>query len=114
MLRMETDRYGLQLSSASGEAAAAYRAGFDLLLSAYAGAEDRLLEAIAHDAGFALAHAALARHLQIYGRGGEAREAIARARSLVAGATAREEAALRGAGAAFHRMASRHGGRRRG
>jgi tetratricopeptide (TPR) repeat protein len=89
---MEADRYGLALATSSPQAAAAYRAGVDLLLSAYPGAEARLQEAIGHDPGFALAHAALARHLQIYGRIGEARETIAQARRLVAGAAARERA----------------------
>src|SRR6185503_19783795 len=103
---METDRYGLGLATRSAGAAACYRAGVDLLLSAYPGGDARLREAIAHDPGFALAHAALARHLQIYGQLGEAREAIARARALVAGASAREQAhvqvlglAIEGAGA---------------
>jgi hypothetical protein len=92
---MESDRYGLALTTSSAKAAAAYRHGVDLLLSAWPGAEDSLLEAIAHDPGFALAHAALARHLQIYGRMVEARETIARAHALVATATAREAAQVR-------------------
>ena len=89
---MEADRYGLALATSSAEAAADYRAGVDLLLSAWPGADARFKEAIGHDPGFALAHAGLARHLQIYGRMAEARETIAQARSLVAGATAREKA----------------------
>jgi tetratricopeptide (TPR) repeat protein len=89
---MEADRYGLALATSSSDAAAAYRAGVDLLLSAWPGADARFKEAIGHDPGFALAHAGLARHLQIYGRMAEARETIAQARSLVAGATAREKA----------------------
>jgi hypothetical protein len=89
---MEADRYGLALATSSPQAAAAYRVGVDLLLSAYPGADARFQEAIGHDPGFALAHAGLARHLQIYGRIGEAREEITVARSLVAGATAREKA----------------------
>src|SRR5258708_15188676 len=92
---MESDRYGLALAPSSAKAAAAYRRGVDLLLSAWPGAGDSLLEAIAHDPGFALAHAALARHLQIYARTAEAREAIARAHALMATATAREAAHVR-------------------
>src|SRR5580765_353854 len=92
---MESDRYGLALATSSAKAAAAYRHGVDLLLSAWPGAGDSLLEAIAHDPRFALAHAALARHLQIYGRMVEARETIARAHALVATATAREAAHVR-------------------
>src|SRR6476661_920103 len=98
---MESDRYGLALTTSSAKAAAAYRHGVDLLLSAWPGAEDSLLEAIAHDPGFALAHAALARHLQIYGRMVEARETIARAHALVATATAREAAHVRVLGLAI-------------
>jgi hypothetical protein len=87
---METDRYGLALATPASNAAAAYREGIDLILSAYPGAEERLREAIAHDEGFGLAYAGLARHLQIYSRIAEAREAIARARTLVAGCSPRE------------------------
>ena len=62
---MESDRLGLALTTSSAGAAAAYRRGVDLLLAAWPGAETSLQEALAHDQGFALAHAALARHLQI-------------------------------------------------
>lgn len=58
---METDRYGLPLSTASREAAAAYRQGVDLILCAYPGAEENLRKAVHHDEGFALAAAASAR-----------------------------------------------------
>ena len=92
---MHADRYGLALATGSSKAASAYGEGLDLILSGYPGAEERLREAIAHDEGFALAHAALARHLHIYSRIPEAREAIARARSLVAGASPREQAHVR-------------------
>jgi tetratricopeptide (TPR) repeat protein len=86
---VESDRYGLPLSTASREAAKAYREGIDLHLSGYPGAEQRLLQALAADEGFALAHAALARHRQLYGRMAEARASIARARAL--GGSAREQ-----------------------
>jgi Tfp pilus assembly protein PilF len=89
---MNFDRYGLALGTASSPAAAAYRGGVDLVLSGYPGAEAAFEEALAHDPDFALAHAALARQLQIYARVGPARDAIARARTLAAGATAREAA----------------------
>jgi len=92
---MESDRYGLALATSSAEAAAAYRRGVDLLLAAWPGAEGALLQALAHDPGFALAHAALARQLQIYGRMVEAREAIATAAALAAKATPREGAHVR-------------------
>jgi len=92
---MESDRYGLALATSSAGAAAAYRRGVDLLLAAWPGAEGTLLEALAHDPGFALAHAALARQLQIYGRIPEARETIATAAALAAKATPREAAHVR-------------------
>jgi len=89
---MESDRYGLALATSSPKAAAAYRRGVDLLLSAWPGAGDSLLESVAHDPGFALAHAGLARHLQIYGRIPEAKNALAIARQGTGGASARERA----------------------
>ena len=92
---MESDRFGLALATSSAKAAAAYRRGVDLLLAAWPGAEASLLEALGHDPGFALAHAALARQLQIYGRMPEARETIATAVALDAKATPREAAHVR-------------------
>ena len=89
---MPTDRYGLALATSSERAAVAYGEGLDLLLAAYPGADARFREAIEHDEGFALAHAGLARHLQIHGRMPQALEAIGRARALVAGASPRERA----------------------
>jgi tetratricopeptide (TPR) repeat protein len=89
---VETDRYGLDLTTASSEAAAAYRDGVDLVLSAYPGAEKSFGSALQHDQGFALAHAGLARHHQIYSRVAEARASIARARALAPGASPREQA----------------------
>jgi hypothetical protein len=89
---MESDRYGLALATSSAKAAAAYRSGVDLLLSACPGADAHFEEAIGHDPGFALAHAALARHLQIYGRIPEAKHALAIARQRVGGASVRERA----------------------
>jgi hypothetical protein len=54
------DRYGLALSTSS-EAAAAYRDGIDLMLSAWPGAAEAFDAAIAADSDFAQAHAARAR-----------------------------------------------------
>ena len=88
---METDRYGLQLSTASSEAAAAYREGLDLLLSGYPGAEAKFQEALRHDEGFALAYAGMARHHQYYGRVAEARAFHARAQGLAPGISNREK-----------------------
>jgi hypothetical protein len=89
---MEKDRYGLALSTGSPEAAAAYREGIDLLLSAYPGADASFRDALQHDEGFALAYAALARHQQSYSRIPEARASMARARALVVAASPRERA----------------------
>ena len=88
---MEHDRYGLALSTRSA-AAAAYREGVDLMLSAWPGAEACFERALREDEGFALAHAALGRFHQMYARGAEARAAIARARETAKGASARERA----------------------
>jgi hypothetical protein len=78
------DRYGLPVSTASDEAAAAYRAGLDLSLAAWPGAGAALEEAIVADPDFALAHMARARVHAIYGEGEAARAAAAAARRLVA------------------------------
>lgn len=89
---METDRYGLPLSTASRKAAAAYREGIDLLLSGYPGAEEKFQEALRHDEGFALACAGMARHQQHYGRLAEARASLACAKALSANTSRREKA----------------------
>ena len=57
----EQDRYGLNLSTASSEAAEAYRDGIDLMLSAWTGAAEAFDRSIAADPEFALAHIARAR-----------------------------------------------------
>src|SRR5262245_16821860 len=90
MPAMEHDRLGLPLSTRSAAAAAAYREGMDLLLSAWPGADAALARAIEADEGFALAHAASARLHQVYARAAEARAAAAKARAAAAGATERE------------------------
>ena len=89
---MEEDRYGLELSTASAEAATAYRDGVDLLLAFWPGATDAFERAIMLDPDFALAHAARARIHAIYQQRGPALQTIARARELVAKrGTAREQ-----------------------
>jgi predicted Zn-dependent protease len=85
-----TDRYGLDLSTASRAAADAYIDAVDHILAAAEGADAALDHALAADPGFALAHSARARHLAILGRASEAREAAARAETLAAGASRRE------------------------
>jgi len=78
------DRYGLTLSTASSEAAEAYRQGVDLLLAAWPGAVEAFERAIAADPEFALAHIARARIHTFYQQGDLARQKAAMARELVA------------------------------
>ena len=82
--RAHQDRYGLPLSTVSAEAAAAYRDGVDLLLSAWTGAAEAFERAIAADPDFALAHIARARIHTFYQQGDVARQKAALARELVA------------------------------
>jgi Tfp pilus assembly protein PilF len=89
---MEKDRLGLPLSTSSPAAAQAYREGVELLLSAFPGAEACFERALAHDPGFALAHAALGRMHQIYARGSQARACIEQAQRQAAHASRRERA----------------------
>src|SRR5215212_8371170 len=87
---MFTDRYGLPLSTRSARAAELYVEGIDRTLASGPGPDRLLEEAIAADEGFALAQVALARGEQFRGLIPQARARAARARELVAGATARE------------------------
>ncbi|MBR0724979.1 tetratricopeptide repeat protein [Bradyrhizobium manausense] len=80
----EVDSRGLPISTNSPQAAAGYRTGVDLLLSAWPGAEEVLRQAIDQDPEFALAHAALARLQAIKGQPAEARASVARAQEFVA------------------------------
>lgn len=85
------DRYGNRLSTSSGAARDAYVLGVDKLLSAGSGIDQAFQEAITADEGFALAHIALARTLQLLGRGGEAKAPLERALALASATTAREQ-----------------------
>src|SRR5215831_325617 len=85
------DRYGNKLSTSSSNARDAYIIGVDKLLSAGWGIDQAFREAIAADENFALAHIALARTLQVLGRGGEARDPLQRALTLAPATTAREQ-----------------------
>jgi hypothetical protein len=78
------DRYGLALSTTSADAAAAYRDGVDLMLSAWPGASEAFERAIAADGEFALARIARARMHTIYQQGEAARKQAALARESVA------------------------------
>jgi len=77
------DRYGLPMSTASSEAAQAYRSGIDLMLSSWPGAAEAFEGAIALDPDFALAHVGLARIHSFYQQGDAARQRAATARDLV-------------------------------
>jgi Tfp pilus assembly protein PilF len=85
------DRYGNKLSTSSSTARDAYVLGVDKLLSAGWGIDQAFREAIAADEDFALGHVALARSLQVLGRGGEARAPLERALALAPATTAREQ-----------------------
>lgn len=87
---MQEDQRGLRITTSSADAAEAYRAGLDLMLAAWPGALDAFDRALAADPHFAAAHLARARQLQILGRVAEAKQAIAAARTELAGATERE------------------------
>lgn len=81
---MREDAFFLPVATGSADALDRYNRGVARLLTANAGVEALLDEAIALDPGFALAHAARARQLQLYARAAEAREAAERARTLAA------------------------------
>ncbi len=88
---MLNDRYDDPLTTTSQSARDAYIEGVDSILSANAGGGRVLQRAIEADDGFALAHVALARTLQISARGAEAVEAMTKARALTAGTSDREK-----------------------
>lgn len=91
---MQQDRWGYDVSTASQAATDAYVEGIDLFLSAQPGAENAFGRAIAADDSFSLAHAALARLLQVMGRPAEAADAISRAKACGNGLSAREQGHL--------------------
>jgi tetratricopeptide (TPR) repeat protein len=87
---LRSDRFGLPVTAGSGEALALYVEAVDRMLSANAGAEALLGQALELDPDFALARAALARNAQLYGRMEEARRAAARAAACATGLSERE------------------------
>ena len=88
---MLTDRYGLALTTSSAVARDAYVRGVDLLLSANVGAEVDFRCAIAEDPAFSAAHIGLARTLQSFARGTEAKAAAGDARATAVTASRREK-----------------------
>ena len=91
---MLADRYGLALSTSSPAARDAYVEGCELLLTLYPGAVAAFDRAIADDPGFALAHAARARALQLGADMPGAKAAIAAARAASGGLSDREASHL--------------------
>jgi hypothetical protein len=87
---MLRDRYGFELTTSSPEARDAYVTGVDLALSANHGAEEQFRRAIACDEGLAVAHAALARTLQVAGRIPDAKAAAGRGQEAAARLSHRE------------------------
>lgn len=87
---MLPDRYDLPLSTASAAAHDAYLQGCDLALTLYPGAVEAFDRAIAADPGFALPHSGKAQTLMREGDVPAARLALAAARDVAAGVSARE------------------------
>ena len=84
------DRYGLPLTTSSTLAAERFIEGIDLLLEQNFGPEDTFTQALEADAGFALAHGALAYMLHLRAQVAEARESAQQAQSLAARVSRRE------------------------
>jgi hypothetical protein len=89
-LIMLEDHYGNPLSTNLQAARDAYVEGVDYLLAASHKTEDAFRRAIVADSSFALAHAALARTMQIQARSEDAVAAMASAQRLTAGISVRE------------------------
>jgi len=103
---MLKDRYGYDLTTASSAARDAYVLGLDRLLSADAKIENAFRDAVAADPNFALAHIALARTLQVLGRGGETKSLFERALELAPRTSEREQSQI----AIFAKILSGQGG----
>ena len=85
------DSYGLELSTQSDTAAAAYRDGMRLYFTAQPGAEAAFKTAIAADPDLALAHLSLSREHHVHGNGKAARDALTAANACPAPETSREQ-----------------------
>ena len=84
------DRYELPMTTSSLQAVDQYGDGLDMALSQQYGSEEKFMQAIEADEGFALAHAALAFTLMLRVAVPEARDSAERARALAPGVTGRE------------------------
>ena len=92
---MLADRYDLPVSTTSAAARDAYADGFDLALTVYPGAVEAFDCALAADPGLALAHAGKAQIFMREGKAAAARAALAAAKDLAAGVSAREAGHIR-------------------
>ena len=92
---MLADRYDLPVSTASAAARDAYVQGYDLALTLYPGAVEAFDRALAVDPGLALAHAGKAQVLMREGKAAAARAALAAAKDVAAGVSAREAGHIR-------------------
>jgi tetratricopeptide (TPR) repeat protein len=92
---MLADRYDLPVSTASAAALDAYVQGYDLALTLYPGAVEAFDRALNADAGLALAHAGKAQVLMRQGKAAAARAALATAKDMSAGVSAREAGHIR-------------------
>ncbi len=86
------DRYGNTVSTRSDKALELYQGGIDLFLAAQPGGIEALKAATQEDEAFAVAHADLARALQIVAKPQEASLCAKRAVEMVGGTSAREQA----------------------
>ena len=87
---MLADRYDLPVSTASAAARDAYVQGYELALTLYPGAVESFDRALAIDPGLAIAHAGKAQILMREGKAVAARAALAAAKDLAVGVSARE------------------------
>ncbi|MGZ3621275.1 MAG: tetratricopeptide repeat protein [Candidatus Binataceae bacterium] len=92
---MLADRYDLSVSTASAAARDAYVQGYDLALTLYPGAVEAFDRALAADPGLALAHTGSAQVLMREGKVAAARAALAAAKEVSAGVSAREAGHIR-------------------
>src|SRR6185436_12616718 len=92
---MLADRYDLPVSTGSAAARDIYVQGYDLALTVYPGAVEAFDRALAIDSGLALAHAGKAQVFMREGKIPAARAALAAAKEVSAGVSAREAGHIR-------------------
>ncbi len=92
---MLKDRYDLPLSTRSAAARDAYVEGYDLALTLYPGAVEAFDRALAADPGLAIANAGKAQVLMREGKAAAGRAAMAAAKEMAPGVSAREAGHIR-------------------